>query len=151
MANQDFSTSFLVDQGPEEAFEAVTNVRGWWSENITGGTAKLNDEFNYQVPGLHTCTMRLTEVVPNQKVVWDVLDNYFSFTKDQSEWVGNKMVFEITPEGKQTKVTFTQQGLVPAYECYDICNNAWCGYINGSLHKLITTGKGQPNDMDFRG
>ncbi|MFB9844836.1 SRPBCC family protein [Mucilaginibacter ginsenosidivorans] len=148
METQDFSTSFTVDQTPAEVFSAVTNVRGWWSERIDGGTAQLNDEFTYQRWDLHKCTMRLTEVVPNKRVVWLVLDNYFSFTKDQSEWVGNTIEFDITEKDGKTQLLFTQHGLVPAYECYDICFNAWTSYIQGSLKDLITTGKGQPNPKE---
>ena len=37
MSDQDFSSTFLVDQTPQEAFEAITNPRGWWSEEIEGG------------------------------------------------------------------------------------------------------------------
>jgi hypothetical protein len=29
-----------VKQTPEEAFTAINNVRGWWSEEIEGGTEK---------------------------------------------------------------------------------------------------------------
>jgi len=148
METQDFSTSFTVDQTPAEVFSAVTNVRGWWSERIDGGTAQLNDEFTYQRWDLHKCTMRLTEVIPNKRVVWLVLDNYFSFTKDQSEWVGNTIEFDITEKDGKTELRFTQHGLVPAYECYDICFNAWTSYIQGSLKDLITTGKGQPNPKE---
>jgi hypothetical protein len=32
MKNQHFSTTILLDQTPKEVFDAVTNVRGWWSE-----------------------------------------------------------------------------------------------------------------------
>jgi hypothetical protein len=32
-----------------------------------------------------------------------------------------------------------------AYECFDICSNAWTTYIQKSLRDLITTGKGKPN------
>jgi hypothetical protein len=39
-------------------------------------------------------------------------------------------------------------GLVPAYECYDVCSNAWGQYITGSLRKLITTGTGEPNPVE---
>jgi len=39
-------------------------------------------------------------------------------------------------------------GLVPEYECYDICQNAWTNYIQNSLRNLIVTGKGQPNSAN---
>lgn len=145
MDNQDFTTSILVDQSPKEAFDAITNVRGWWSEEIEGGTAKLGDVFKYHYKDVHICKMKLIEVVPNKKVVWDVLENDFNFTTDKSEWVGTKVIFEINEKDNKTEVCLTHQGLVPDYECYDICFNAWTNYIQNSLYNLITTGKGQPN------
>jgi hypothetical protein len=30
MKDQRFSTSFAIDQTPEEVFEAIKNVRRWW-------------------------------------------------------------------------------------------------------------------------
>jgi hypothetical protein len=145
MTTPDFSATLLVDQTPKEAFAAITNVRGWWSEGIEGGTDKLNDEFIYHYKDIHYCKMKLTELVPNQKVVWQVLDNYFKFTEDKSEWIGTKLVFDISKKGNQTEIRFTHEGLVPQYECYEICREAWTNYIKDSLRNLITTGKGQPN------
>ncbi|KIA98578.1 MULTISPECIES: SRPBCC family protein [unclassified Flavobacterium] len=145
MDNQDFTTSILVDQSPKEAFDAITNVRGWWSEEIEGGTAKLGDVFKYHYKDVHICKMKLIEVIPNKKIVWDVLENDFNFTTDKSEWVGTKVIFEINQKDNKTEVRLTHQGLVPDYECYDICFNAWTNYIQNSLYNLITTGKGQPN------
>ena len=148
MTTPDFSTAFSVDKTPNEVFNAINNVRGWWSENIEGGTAQLNDEFTYQYQDVHKCTMKLIEVIPGKKVVWLVLDNYFDFTKDKTEWTGTTIEFEITEKDNKTQLHFTHRGLVPAYECYDICFNAWSGYINKSLHSLITTGKGRPNPSE---
>lgn len=51
----------------------------------------------------------------------------------------------ITEVDGRTEVRFTHEGLVPEVECYDVCWVAWGGYVTGSLHDLITTGKGQPN------
>jgi uncharacterized protein YndB with AHSA1/START domain len=151
MTTSDFATTILVDQPPEEVFNAINNPRGWWSEEIEGSTEKLNDEFTYHYKDVHISKMKLIEVIPNKKVVWLVMDNHFNFTKDQSEWTGNKIIFEITEKGNKTHLKFTQAGLVPAYECYDICRNAWSNYINNSLRSLITTGKGQPSpkESDF--
>lgn len=145
MATQDFTTTILVDQTPKEAFDAINNVRGWWSEEIEGGTEKLNDEFLYHYEDVHRSKMKLIEVVADKKVVWLVLDNYFKFTQDKTEWTGTKIVFEITEKDGKTQVRFTHVGLVPEYECFDICKNAWTQYIQQSLFKLITTGKGKPN------
>jgi hypothetical protein len=145
MANPNFATSLAVDQSPAEVFAAINNVRGWWSEEIDGSTDKLGAEFTYRYKDAHHCRMQITEFVPAQKVVWHVLDNYFSFTENKSEWKGTKVVFEISRQGDQTELCFTHHGLVPEYECFNVCSNAWGSYIRGSLRSLITTGKGQPN------
>jgi hypothetical protein len=148
MSASDFTTTLLVDQNPKEVFRAVNNVRGWWSEEIEGDTEKLNDEFNYHFEDIHQCKMKLIEVVPDKKVVWLVLDNYFKFTKDKTEWKGTKVIFEISQKGNKTALRMTHQGLVPEYECFEICRDAWTSYIQNSLHDLIVTGKGQPNGKD---
>src|SRR6185436_20948681 len=116
MTTSDFTTTLLVDQTPKEAFDAINNVRGWWSEEIEGSTDKLNDEFNYHYEDVHRCKMKIIESIPNKKVVWLVLDNYFKFTKDESEWTGNNIIFEITGQDGKTKIQMTQKGLVPEYE-----------------------------------
>ena len=148
MNDKSFTTTFLVDQTPEQVFNAVTNVRGWWSENLQGASAKLNDEFTYSYKDVHMAKMRLIEVVPGKRVVWLVLDNHFKFTKDKTEWIDNKVTFDISKEGNQTRLVFTQHGLVPAYECFDICRDAWTHYVKDSLYDLITKGKGQPNSKE---
>jgi hypothetical protein len=145
MTTPDFTTTLLVNQTPEEAFNAISNVRGWWSEEIEGSTDKLNDEFTYHYEDVHNCKMRLVEVVPGKKVVWLVVNNYFKFTKEKREWTGTKIIFDISKKDSKTQIRLTHQGLVPEYECFDICSNAWTHYIQQSLSSLITTGKGQPN------
>ena len=145
MTTTDFTTTLVTDQSPKEVFAAITNPREWWSEEIKGGTEKLNDEFDYHFEDLHSCKMRLTEVVPDKKVVWLVLENYFKFTKDKTEWTGTKISFDISKKDGKTQLVFTHHGLTPEYECYDICEDAWTNYIQQSLRSLITTGKGNPN------
>lgn len=145
MDHQDFTTTFLVDQTPGEVFNAVTDVRAWWSDEIEGSANKLNDEFIFQVKDVHYCKIRVVEVIPDKSVVWLVTYNYLSFVKDKSEWTGTKVHFEISPQGNKTQLRFTHQGLVPEFECYDICSTAWTNYVQDSLLPLITTGKGRPN------
>jgi hypothetical protein len=149
--NTDFTTTILVDQTPGQVYNAINNVRGWWSEDIEGHTDKRDEAFNYHFKDLHRCTIRVIEMVPGKKIVWRVEDNYFSFTKDKTEWIGTQMVFDISKQGDKTQLAFTHKGLVPAYECYDVCRDAWTDFIQKSLQQLISAGKGNPNPKDGTG
>ena len=148
MSAQDFTTTLIVDQSPEQVFNAITNVRGWWSEQIDGNTAQLNDVFDYHYEDIHRCKVKLIEVIQNEKIVWLVEQNYFKFTEDETEWTGTKPTFEISEKDGKTELRFTHVGLVPDYECFDICKDSWTNYIQNSLKNLITTGKGLPNGKD---
>jgi Activator of Hsp90 ATPase homolog 1-like protein len=145
MKTQDFTTSFLVDKTPEEVFEAINNVRGWWSGEISGSTDIPGAEFVYKVPHAHRSTQEITEFIPGKKVVWHVTDATLSFANDQKEWKGTDIIFEIAKKGSQTEVRFTHAGLEPALECYDSCSNAWGMLVNGNLRRLILTGDTQPS------
>ena len=102
----------------------------------------------YHFDDIHRCQIKLIELIPDQKVVWLVMNNYFKFTKDKSEWTGTKISFEISRQNNKTQIHFTHMGLVPEYECFEICSDAWTQYIQHSLKELISTGKGQPNSRD---
>ncbi|QDO97255.1 SRPBCC domain-containing protein [Ferrovibrio terrae] len=149
MEKRDYTIGFLVDQSPEEVFAAICNVRKWWSEGIEGSADKVGDRFIHSVLDLHRCDIAVKEMVPARKVVWRVVDNYFSFTKDKTEWTGTEIVFDIARAGDRTELRFTHLGLVPEYECYDVCRDGWSTYIS-SLRELIATGKGQPNIGEAR-
>lgn len=143
-----FTTHFVVPASPDEVFAAITDPRRWWSAAIDGEAGRLGAEWHYHYRDVHRATFRTTALVPGKKIVWHVVDNHFNFVKDSKEWTGNDLIFEIERSGNGTEVRFTQVGLVPTYECYDVCSNAWSSYLTGSLRNLITTGEGQPNPIE---
>jgi hypothetical protein len=145
MASTDFTSTIAVDKTPADVFNAVKNVRAWWSEGIEGNSSEVNDVFDYQYEDMHRCKMKLIEVIPNEVIVWHVLENYFSFVEDEKEWTDDKVIFEITKVGDKTQLQMTHVGLTPQNECYNACNDGWTYYIQTSLKSLIETGKGMPN------
>jgi hypothetical protein len=145
MEKNDYTSTLVVEQNVSTAFNAITNFRAWWSEEIEGKTDQLNETFFYHFKDVHLCKLKLIERVADKKLVYQVTENEFNFVKDKTEWVGTKLIFELMPDGDKTRIVFTHEGLVPEYECYGVCNDAWTSYIQGSLQSLITTGTGKPN------
>jgi hypothetical protein len=147
MKTSDFTATLLVDETPEEAFNAIINVRGWWTgePGVEGNTEKLNDEFTYRYKDIHYSKQKVTELIPGKKVVWLITDSKLNFTKVKDEWTGTKIIFDISGKDNKTQVRFTHIGLSPDIECYHDCSNAWSSYINSSLRNFITKDKVQSN------
>lgn len=143
MDQQSFKTAFIVTQAPQQVFDAINNVQGWWTENLTGSTDRDGDEFDVQFGDIHYSRQKLVELIPAKRVEWLVTDSKLNFTKQPDEWTNTRISFDIEKEGPNTKMTFTHHGLVPAIECYSACKGAWTDYVQ-SLRSLIETCKGQP-------
>ena len=146
MKNKNFTATLIVDQTPEEVFNVVRNVRGWWSgyylEEFEGNTEKLNDEFSFRAgSGAHYSRQKLVEVIPNKKIVWLVTDSKLDFLEKKDEWTGTKVSFDISTKGNKTELAFTHEGLTPEIECYNSCAPAWSQYLQNKLLPLITKGK----------
>ncbi|MDH2901510.1 MAG: SRPBCC domain-containing protein [archaeon] len=142
-SKQDYTTTFSVNQTPEEAFKAINNVRGWWEGQIEGKTEKIGDVFTYRYGDFHRSKQKVTDLIPGKRIVWLVVEGGPKFTKDKTEWIGTKIIFDISKNGSKTEVHFTHQGLIPRLECYDSCTDAWGPIIRNSLRMLITEGKSQ--------
>ncbi len=80
------------------------------------------------------------------RVVWRVLDNWFGFTGDQTEWKDTEIRFDVTAVDNGTELRFTHVGLNPDFECFEACRHGWTFYIGESLRSLIATGTGSPDE-----
>jgi len=143
MKNKNFTTTLIVDQTPEEVFNVVRNVRGWWSgyysEEIKGDTENLNDEFSFRAGGgAHYSRQKLVEVIADKKVVWLVTDSKLDFLEKKDEWTGTKVIFDISKKDNKTQLVFTHEGLIPEIECYNSCAPAWSQYLLNKLLPLIS-------------
>ena len=143
MKTPDFTTTLPVNHAPGKTFNAINNVMGWWSEDMTGSTVKLHDTFTVRFREVYI-TSEVVEFIPGKKIVWQVTDCNKPWLKNTKEWNGTKISFEISEADSKTQVHFAHIGLVPEVECFDVCSNAWTEYLQGSLLQLINTGKGKP-------
>ncbi|WP_433331993.1 SRPBCC family protein [Spirillospora sp. CA-294931] len=156
MSNTEHLTATMtIDRTPEQVFEAITNVRGWWTENLIGHSAALHDEFVFTddseyagqtaraKEGIRFARFQITEVVPGRRMVWHVVDS--DFIDGTDEWTDTKVIFDLTADARGTTLRFTHEGLTAAESsCFEACSVAWTFFIAQSLPQLITTGTGRP-------
>ena len=143
---ENYHKTITVKATAQEAFKSITDVTGWWNadrNNLEGSTASLNDVFRIDWGGDTWVSFKVMESDPGKKLVWLVTDCYLDFVKDEKEWKGTKVVWELSKDKNGTRIDLTHVGLVPSVECYNECNAGWTKHIGNSLLKLIESGRGE--------
>jgi hypothetical protein len=140
---ESFTTTIEVDKSPQDVFNSIKDVSGWWATNVTGHTQNLNDVFTVRF-GKTFATIKNIEVIPNKKITWHVIESLVPLFKNEKQWNNTKMHWEISQDRHVTKIIFTHIGLTPETECYTDCVMGWSFFVKESLFKLITEGKGFP-------
>jgi hypothetical protein len=137
-----YSTSIEVETSAAELFRCIKDVSKWWGgSDFEGNSESLNDEFTINHPGSHLTTQKLVEVVPDKRMVWLVTEGRLHWLKDQYEWTGSKMIFEIKQLTHTTALTFTHSGLTPEKESFERCSQGWTTVIKDYLFNFVSHGK----------
>ncbi|HEY8969558.1 MAG TPA: SRPBCC domain-containing protein [Puia sp.] len=143
MQPKNYQCSIMADVTPQEAYEGIKDVRGWWAKKVEGRSEQRWDVFTTRF-GATFVTFEIMEDIPGKKIVWDVRDCHLHWINDKKEWNGTRVVFEIEPVGDRTKVTMTHVGLSPGAECYNDCENGWNEHIGESLVNYLNHHVGMP-------
>jgi hypothetical protein len=144
MNDQDYITTITVDATPAATYAAINDVHSWWGHDIEGPTDVVGARFTFRGQDMHWARIEVLELIPDERVVWQVVENRFTFTTDQSEWVDTVIRFDITPTDAGSLLRFSHIGLRPDHECYSLCAPAWTFFIVDSLRSLINSGAGEP-------
>jgi hypothetical protein len=143
MKRQDYNATITVNTTAKEAFGKIAQVGDWWAKEFTGKAEKPNDTFTIRF-GDTFVDFKITEVIPDTKIVWYVADSFLPWLSNKTEWNNTEVVFEISSTNNQTKIDFTHVGLVPEIECYERCEKGWTRFVTVSLAKFLNEGKGLP-------
>lgn len=148
MNQQNYECTIVVGVSTGEAIKSINSVCQWWATNVKGRSEDLNDFFIVRF-GRTNATLKIIEVIPGKRIVWEVIKCYLPLFADKEQWDGTKLVWDISSWNNATQITFTHIGLVPGLECYNDCAKGWEFYIGRSLYKLLTQGTGLPGTGIF--
>ncbi len=144
MTTHDYHSNIVAEIAPQEAFEKITRVSEWWAKDFEGKSAEANDVFTVRFKSGDMYKMKVAEIVPQKKIVWEVIDSYQGWHEEHTEWVGTKIVWDVLPQKDSTEVKMTHAGLVPEFECFDKCSQGWDYLMQKSLSKFLTENTGLP-------
>jgi len=145
MNNQDYQCHITTPASAEAAFDAIGQVSGWWAKHVEGYSESLHDVFTVRFGKDKTyVTFEITELIPNQRVVWLVTDCNLHWIDNKTEWTGTSVVWEITSAGDGVRIDMTHHGLVPQVECFEDCQAGWNDHIGNSLKSYLTEHVGMP-------
>ncbi|MES2306358.1 MAG: SRPBCC domain-containing protein [Gemmatimonadota bacterium] len=126
-----------------QALATREGVAGWWTKKTTGESRVGGElEFRFGAAGEHGFRMRVTELAPEQRVSWHVVDG-------PPEWVGTTIGFDLKQEGDYAVVLFKHQGWPAPVEFMHHCSTKWAIFLM-SLKSLVESGTGSPEPYDTK-
>lgn len=143
---ENYHQKLLINTSTDKLFDALTNgIKHWWTTMFEGSANKTNDIFTVRFGDSIFKTMQVEELITNAKVVWNVKNSLINIPelKNQSEWIGTTIVWEINNIKGHTELQLTHLGLHPNIECYQICASGWQQFT-GRLKSYAETGIEEP-------
>lgn len=128
---------YHIDASKGKVFEAISTINGlsnWWTAQTAGNSEKGDFiQFNFADHG--GPKMKVIEVVPNEKVVWECVESPHG-------WVGHTYTFLLDENEGKIRVRFSHDGFPEQDDFYAICNFSWGRYME-SLRQYCQTGNGE--------
>lgn len=144
---KDYQQLITIATNVNEVFNALTlSVPDWWGP-VDRPHSKLGDRFKVSF-GEAFWTFEIKALKPNQTITWLCVESnqvHAGLKGVKEEWLGTLIHWNLEKlETGETMVRFQHEGLVPDFNCYDVCATAWDFFITNSLKSYLEKGQGQP-------
>ncbi|WP_426670139.1 SRPBCC family protein [Mucilaginibacter sp. McL0603] len=142
MDKPNYHVRLKVNTTTEQAIKAISNVSGWWAQEVDGNAKKQGDQFTVHF-GKTWGQFRVSELSRN-RIVWAVTDCYLDLLKDTKEWNETRLIFQFNSADDKTVIDVTHEGLTPDKECFNDCTKGWNFYFRESLFGYLEKEQGLP-------
>ncbi|WP_067454281.1 SRPBCC family protein [Actinomadura macra] len=133
-----------IKSSTAEVYTALTTVEGlagWWTTDTQGEGDNVDGvlKFRFEAGGFD---MKIRELVPGKRVLWEVLDG-------PGEWIGTQVSWDLDQADEHAIVLFKHEGWKEPVESMHHCSTKWAIFLM-SLKSLVETGKGAPAPHDVK-
>ncbi len=136
-----------IQADPATVYAALTTpagLQGWWTRDCEVPT-QVGGRIRLRFGRTHK-ELRIAGLEPERAVRWRCIQAHIAAPQltRRDEWVGTEIGFRLAPLGSGgTRLDFEHLGLVPALECYGLCDQGWRHFLE-SLRRFAETGHGMP-------
>jgi len=127
-SDNSYTKTLTLAAACEEVFAALTDpdqITVWWSATSTTGSGQAGGELCITFGTEEQPTvMRLLAAHSPHVVEWEVTASPLV-----PDWEGTQPTFTMAPAGNGCRLNFTHHGLVPALECFELCNVDWGRFL----------------------
>lgn len=122
-----------------DTLSTIAGLRHWWTTDVRGDQ-RVGENLEFYFGGENpAATMRVAELVPRRRVVWECVDG-------PKDWIGTTVRFDLHPgegEPAETVVRFTHADWREPVEFLHHCSTRWGQYLI-SLKTGLEDGRWQP-------
>lgn len=144
MTEKSYDQELFISATPESVYLALTkSVNLWWTDSVKDASL-VNSKITLAFGETYK-TLEIKDLQPERRVLWECVDAHMAVESisDKREWVGTSIEWEINSTENGSRVNFLHRGLVPTFECYDMCAGGWEFFL-GSFKDYLESGTGQP-------
>ncbi len=146
---ENYRQSVIIETTPVRGFEALTKrIPEWWGQ-VDNQIKKEGDSFRVSF-GEAFWTFKVTKFEPGKEIIWLCTESnqvHAGLKGVKEEWLGTILHWRIQErENNLVEIDFLHEGLVPSFNCYEVCSTAWDFFITDSLKQFLEQGKGKPEN-----
>lgn len=147
---ENYQKTGSIEASKKRVFKALTErIDEWWGE-VDVQPSATGVEFKVSF-GEAFWRFKVVDFEPDTRVSWECIESnqvHADLMGIKEEWLGTQLHWELSLNTLgQTNLSFIYEGLVPAFNCYDVCSDAWSFFIGSSLKNLLEKGQGKPESV----
>tara|TARA_B100001093_G_C26701262_1_gene959206 strand:+ start:428 stop:856 length:429 start_codon:yes stop_codon:yes gene_type:complete len=136
-----YSAALKTSVPATQVYKAITEEMSDWWASMDGQFLNLGDQAKTDFGGQSYWSFEASVLDEPERIelICHDANHIHEGLSDgiREEWLGTKLIFQITVLDGETRIDFTHEGLVQELECFQVCKAGWDHYFLRSLKDYL--------------